>query len=95
MAKRKPEQAKRKSQTLKAVPTQRPNTKQQRLIDMLRRPQGAMIAQLTKALDWQPHTVRGTLSGAIKKRLGLTITSKMEDAGRVYRIGGPAGRAHT
>lgn len=55
---------------------------------MLRRPEGASLAQLSKALDWQPHSVRGAMSGSLKKKQGLRITaSKEEGADRVYRIG--------
>ncbi|MDZ7686779.1 MAG: DUF3489 domain-containing protein, partial [Gammaproteobacteria bacterium] len=39
------------------------------------------------ALEWQPHTARGAMSGALKKKLGLTITSeKVEGRGRTYKI---------
>ena len=95
MPKQKAGKATRRSPTPKPVPAQRANTKQHRLIELLRRPQGATIAQLAKALKWQPHTVRGTFSGVLKKRLGLTITSKREEAGRVYRLSGLAGHAST
>jgi hypothetical protein len=61
-------------------------TKQQRMIDMLRRPAGATIPQLSKAFGWEPHTVRGAISGALKKKLGLSVASTREDRGRVYRI---------
>jgi len=65
----------------------RENTKQAKVVDLLRRPEGATIAQLVKATGWQPHTVRGALAGALKKRLGLEIKSeKPEDGERVYRI---------
>ncbi len=54
---------------------------------MLHSSDGATVAQLAKAFDWQPHTVRGFLAGALKKKLGLTINSeKTEDGERVYRI---------
>ena len=54
---------------------------------MLRRARGATIDEIVKALDWQPHTVRGAIAGALKKKLGLTIVSeKSEPRGRVYRI---------
>ena len=69
------------------APKLRENTKQAKLIIMLRRPAGATIADLAKATGWQRHTVRGVLSGALKKKLGLTVTS--EKAGgedRVYRL---------
>lgn len=66
----------------------RANTKQAKVIELLRRPEGATIAQLVKATNWQPHTVRGALAGALKKRLGLEIKSeKPEDGERVYWIG--------
>ena len=56
---------------------------------MLQRPEGATIAQLSKALDWQAHSVRGAMSGSLKKKQGLKITaSKEEGADRVYRIAG-------
>jgi len=54
---------------------------------MLRALDGATIAEITKATKWQKHTARGFMSGALKKRLGLTIISeKLDDRGRVYRI---------
>lgn len=57
------------------------------LIAMLRAPEGATIARITKAFGWQPHTVRGVFSGTLKKKLGLTITSEKAEGGeRVYRI---------
>ena len=62
-------------------------SKQQRMINMLRRPDGATIAQLSKAFQWERHTVRGALSGALKKKLGLKIVSQKPAGGeRVYRI---------
>ena len=65
----------------------RENTKQAKLIALLRRPGGATIADLAKATSWQNHTVRGVLSGALKKKLGLTIKSeKPEGKDRVYRL---------
>jgi hypothetical protein len=59
-----------------------------RLEAMLRRPDGATIEQLSKALDWQAHSVRGAMSGALKKTMqGLSVASeKREDGTRVYRI---------
>ena len=67
--------------------TPREGTKQARLIEMLRSEGGATIEEIAAALSWRPHTVRGALAGALKKRLGLTITSeKVEARGRVYRI---------
>jgi hypothetical protein len=54
---------------------------------MLSAPEGATIEEIATALAWAPHTARGAMSGALKKRLGLTITSaKIEGRGRIYRI---------
>ena len=65
----------------------REGTKQAQLVAMLRRDEGATIAEVVAVTGWQPHTVRGALAGALKKRLGLTVASeKVEGRGRVYRI---------
>jgi hypothetical protein len=65
----------------------RANTKQAKLIAMLQRPRGATIDELAEVLDWQPHTVRGAIAGALKKKLGLEVTSeKDEKRGRIYRL---------
>lgn len=67
----------------------RPTSKLGQLQAMLQRPEGATIVQLSKALDWQAHSVRGAMSGSLKKKQGLKITaSKEEGAERVYRIAG-------
>ena len=71
----------------KAASTPRAESKQSQLIAMLRQPDGATIAEIAKALEWEPHTVRGAISGALKKKLGLNVESeKAGDRGRVYRI---------
>lgn len=65
----------------------KPTSKLAQLEAMVRRPEGATIPQLVKALDWQAHSVRGAMSGYLKKKRGLAITaSKVEGADRVYRI---------
>jgi hypothetical protein len=67
--------------------TPRAGTKQAALIAMLRAPDGATIEEITTATGWQAHTVRGAIAGALKKKLGLDVTSeKVEGRGRVYRI---------
>jgi hypothetical protein len=64
-------------------------TKQALLIAMLRRPAGATIVQIVEATGWQPHTVRGAFAGALKKKLGLEVTSEKAEGGeRVYKIEG-------
>jgi len=65
----------------------REGSKQARLIEMLKRKEGASIEEFVEAFGWQPHTVRGAIAGALKKKLGLTVTSeKVDGRGRVYRI---------
>jgi len=65
----------------------RHGSKQALLIAMLRAPEGATIEEIMAATGWQSHTVRGAMSGALKKKLGLTITSqKVEGRGRIYAI---------
>ena len=54
---------------------------------MLRAPEGATIEEIMAATAWRAHTVRGAMAGALKKKLGLTITSeKVDGRGRTYRI---------
>ncbi len=65
----------------------RTDSKQSQLIAMLKRPDGATIAEVVETLAWQPHTVRGAIAGALKKKLGLKVDSeKADDRGRVYRL---------
>ena len=72
----------------KVAPSPRTGTKQEKLISMLRTPEGASIDEIVAATGWQPHTIRGAIAGALKKKLGLMVTSeKVEGRGRVYRIG--------
>ncbi len=61
------------------------------LVALLLRPQGATLAAMQDATGWQAHSVRGALSGTIKKKLGLEVASEKTDAGRVYRIQKGAG----
>jgi hypothetical protein len=64
----------------------RGESKQATLIKMLTRPGGATIDEMAKATGWQRHSVRGLMSGVLKKRLGLSIASEKEERGRIYRI---------
>jgi len=70
-----------KAATLKP-PTQRTGTKQAQIIAMLQRPEGATVAEMVTATGWLAHTVRGPISGALKKKLGLSVaTEKVEGRG--------------
>ena len=71
-------------------PDQQPDTKrsskQEAVIAMLQRPEGATVDEVASVMGWQRHTVRGLFSGTLKKKLGLTLASATEERGRVYRI---------
>lgn len=58
------------------------------VLQLLRRNNGASLIELQKATGWQAHSVRGFLSGTVKKRMGLSVTSVKPDGGeRRYLIG--------
>jgi hypothetical protein len=63
-------------------PTPRAGTKQAQMIEMLKRPEGATVEQIAAATGWQHHTIRGAISGALKKKLGLTV-----EAARTREVG--------
>lgn len=56
------------------------------VIAMLKRPGGATISDLSKVTEWQTHSVRGLLSGIIKKKLGLKLVSEKTEGVRSYWI---------
>ena len=61
-------------------------SKQDEVIAMLRRSEGATVDEVASATGWQRHTVRGVFSGTLKMKLGFTLASAKEERGRVYRI---------
>ena len=66
----------------------RPGTKLAMMIDLLHRNEGATIAEIVDATGWQQHSVRGAISGSVKKKMGSSVSSEaVEGRGRVYRIG--------
>jgi hypothetical protein len=80
-------------------PTPRAGTKQAKMIELLKRPKGATLKQIAAATGWQHHTIRGSISGALKKKLGLKVeTTRTREVGpnktgakgssTVYRIVG-------
>jgi hypothetical protein len=77
----------KRKQKMASLAAARPGTKQALLLDLLQRKQGATIAEAVKATGWQTHSVRGAISGTLKKKLGFTVDSAaVEGRGRVYRI---------
>jgi hypothetical protein len=68
-------------------PEARNGSKTAQILDLLKRPGGVTAKELMKATDWQPHSVRGFLSGTVGKKMGLTVTStKGEDGERTYSV---------
>jgi len=68
-------------------PTQRAGTKQAMLIALLQRPEGASIAEIVAATGWMGHSARGAISGVLKKKLALPVTSgKVDGRGTVYKL---------
>ncbi len=87
-AERKPSGAKPNGRT--SPPAVRPGTKQALMIDLLARKKGATIEKIVAATGWQPHSLRGAISGTLKKKLGLAVTSEKPGNGpRRYRIVAP------
>lgn len=85
----KPKQS--KTASAKPSPSARPMTKQSVLIGLLQRKRGATVEEIMEQTGWQAHSVRGAISGTLKKKLGLSVTSEqVENRGRVYRIAGQA-----
>lgn len=68
-------------------------TKQERMLTLLNRPEGASVAEMMQATNWQQHSVRGFLAGTVKKKLGFSLaSSKAADDVRRYRIKARRGR---
>ena len=87
-AKNAPKGAK-KAKTAKPTDGARPGSKTAKVLDLLKRPGGAKAKELIKATGWQPHSVRGFLSGHVGRKLGLAVTStKGEDGERSYSVKG-------
>ena len=69
------------------TPTPRRGTKQAEVIALLERPEGASIAEIVELTGWLPHTTRGVISGALKKKLSLPVASeKISGRGTVYTL---------
>jgi hypothetical protein len=70
----------------KPIPANKRGSKLDTVVQLMQSKGGASIDRLVKATGWQPHSVRGAISGAIKKKLGHNVVSARVDGVRVYRI---------
>ena len=78
--------ASKKAAKVKEAKVPREFSKKNIILDLLRRPKGATMAEIAKATDWQNHSNRGFISGQLTKKMGLTVESSRNEAGeRVYR----------
>lgn len=81
------EKAKKAPKGVKKAGVARDGSKSAKVLDLLKWPDGATLKELMKATGWQAHSVRGFLSGAVGKKMGLTVAStKGEDGERAYSI---------
>src|ERR1035437_292274 len=86
-AKKEAKPASKKAAKVKEAKVPREFSKKAIVLDLLRRPKGATLAEIAKATDWQNHSIRGFISGNLTKKMGLTVESTKNDAGeRTYRI---------
>jgi hypothetical protein len=84
-----PKKAKATKQTRAkhAPPTAREGSKKAQVLELLRRPEGATIADIMSVTGWMAHSVRGFISGGLGKKMGLSVESTKNEAGdRVYKI---------
>ena len=79
--------ASQKAAKVKEAATPRESSKKSIVLDLLRRPKGATLAEIAKATDWQNHSIRGFISGNVTKKMGLKVESTKNEAGeRSYRV---------
>ena len=65
----------------------REGSKTAQILGLLKRPGGATLQEIMKVSEWQPHSVRGFISGTLGKKMGLTVESTKDPKGeRTYSI---------
>ena len=79
--------ASKKAAKVKEAKVPREFSKKSIVLDLLRRKDGATMAEIAKATDWQNHSIRGFISGNLTKKMGLAVESTKNEAGeRTYRL---------
>lgn len=77
----------RKAPSAKKAATARHGSKTAKILDLLRRPGGVTLKELMKVADWQAHSIRGFLSGTVRKKMGISVESTLRaDGERLYQI---------
>jgi len=80
---------KKAAKATKAKGAAKSGSKAEKVLELMKRKEGATLAEIAKATDWQNHSIRGFVSGHVIKKLGLKVESTKSDAGeRTYRIVG-------
>lgn len=80
-------QAKKTPPTAPQAKGARESSKTSKILDLVKRPDGASLKEIMKATDWQAHSVRGFISGTLGRKMGLTVVSpKTEDGERTYSL---------
>lgn len=65
----------------------REGSKKAIVLELLKRPEGATLQEIMSVTGWMAHSVRGFISGALGKKMGLTVESlKTAEGARAYRI---------
>ena len=84
---KKPPKLKKSTAAMPRKAISQTKTKKETCVALLKRSKGASLADLQKATGWQAHSVRGFLSGTVKKLAGVTLVSEQTEGGvRRYRI---------
>lgn len=76
----------KKAKSVDKPATARDGSKKARILELLKGPDGATLAELMAATEWQAHSVRGFLSGILSNKMGLRVESTERDKDRVYCI---------
>jgi hypothetical protein len=79
--------SKKTAKATKAKAAAKSGSKAAIVLDLMKRKEGATLAEIAKATDWQNHSIRGFVSGHVTKKLGLRVESTKSETGeRTYRI---------